>query len=66
MKVCLISAPTANDFDDPEIVESDAVRVTAQHAPLGILSLAAVLEENGLVPTIVDLNRLYYDYLRSE
>ncbi len=66
MKVCLISAPTANDFDDPEIVESDAVRVTAQHAPLGILSLAAVLEENGLVPTIIDLNRLYYDHLRSE
>src|SRR5206468_67670 len=35
-------------------------------APLGILSLAGVLERNGLTPEIVDLNRLYYDCLRSE
>ncbi len=66
MKVCLISAPTANEFDDPEIVESDAMRMIAEHAPLGILSLAAVLEQNGAAPEIVDLNRLYYEYLRAD
>src|SRR5712691_1032958 len=31
-------------------------------APLGILSLAAVLEAKGLQPEVVDLNRVYYDW----
>jgi radical SAM superfamily enzyme YgiQ (UPF0313 family) len=66
MRVCLISAPTANDFDNPDIAESEAVRVVAEHAPLGILSLAAILEERQIVPEIVDLNRIYYDCLKSE
>jgi radical SAM superfamily enzyme YgiQ (UPF0313 family) len=66
VKVCLISAPTANDFDDPAIAELDALRVIAEHAPLGILSLAAVLERQGLQPEIIDLNRLYYECLRSD
>lgn len=66
MKVCLVSAPTANDFNDKEIAESEAVRTIAEHSPLGILSLAAVLEEQGVEQEIVDLNRVYYDYLRSE
>jgi radical SAM superfamily enzyme YgiQ (UPF0313 family) len=66
VNVCLISAPTANDFDNPQVAESDAVRQIAEHAPLGILSLAGVLEQNGLTPEIVDLNRLYYDWIRSE
>jgi radical SAM superfamily enzyme YgiQ (UPF0313 family) len=66
MKVCLISAPTTNDFDDLEIAESDAIRTIAEHAPLGILCLAAVLEQHNLQPEVVDLNRLYYDWLRSE
>jgi radical SAM superfamily enzyme YgiQ (UPF0313 family) len=66
MRVCLASAPTANDFADPELAESVAIRKIAEHAPLGILSLAAVLEREGFVPQIVDLNRLYYDCIRSE
>jgi radical SAM superfamily enzyme YgiQ (UPF0313 family) len=65
MKVCLISAPTANDFEDREIAESEAVRLIAEHAPLGILSLAAVLAREGLQSDVVDLNRLYYDFLRE-
>ena len=66
MKVCLVSAPTANDFDDPKILESDAIRMIAEHAPLGILSLAAVLDQNGSPPEIADANRLYYEYCREE
>jgi len=66
MKVCLVSAPTANDFDKIEIAESDAVRMIAEHAPLGILSLAAVLEQERIELEVVDLNRLYYECLRSE
>jgi radical SAM superfamily enzyme YgiQ (UPF0313 family) len=66
MRVCLASAPTANDFADPALAESEAIRKIAEHPPLGILSLAAVLEREGFLPQIVDLNRLYYDCIRSE
>ena len=62
MKVCLVSAPTANEFDDRAMGETDALRTIAEHAPLGVLSLAAVLETQGLHPEVVDLNRLYYDF----
>jgi radical SAM superfamily enzyme YgiQ (UPF0313 family) len=65
MKVCLVGAPTAHEFDDGAMAESDALRAIAEHAPLGVLSLAAVLEEQGLRPEVVDLNRLYYDFQRN-
>lgn len=66
MRVCLVSAPTVTDFEDPAVAEDEAVRLVSEHAPIGILNLAAVLELQGIVPQIVDLNRLYYEYLRSE
>jgi radical SAM superfamily enzyme YgiQ (UPF0313 family) len=62
MRVCLVGAPTAHEFDDHPIGEADARRAIAEHVPLGVLSLAAVLEHQGLRPEIVDLNRLYYDF----
>ena len=64
-KVCLIGPPTVTDFEDQGVAESDAIRLIAEHAPIGILSLASVLEQHGIIPQIVDLNRLYYTYLRS-
>ena len=66
MRVCLISPPTVTDFEDRSVAEDEAVRLIEEHAPVGILSLAAVLENMGTSPHIVDLNRLYYQYLRSE
>ena len=66
MQICLISPPTVTDFEDPAVAEDEAIRLIEEHAPVGILSLAAVLEEKGTSPHIVDLNRLYYQYLRSE
>jgi radical SAM superfamily enzyme YgiQ (UPF0313 family) len=66
MKICLISAPTANDFLDENLVEMEAIKAIAEHAPLGILSLAAVLEQNGTTPDIIDLNRLYYKWIHSD
>jgi radical SAM superfamily enzyme YgiQ (UPF0313 family) len=65
MRVCLVSPPTATEFEDRAVAESEAVRLFAEHAPLGILSLAAVLEERGIAVHVVDLNRVYYRYLRS-
>jgi len=64
MKVCLISAPTANQFSNGLVGETDAARIMGELAPVGILSLAAVLEANGLEPEVVDLNRIYYEWRR--
>src|SRR5579859_1478878 len=65
MKVCLISAPTANQFDGRPVDEADAARIMGELAPVGILSLAAVLETKGLQPEVVDLNRVYYSWLQD-
>src|SRR6478609_4500005 len=65
MKVCLISAPTANQFDRRAIGETEAARIMGELAPVGILSLAAVLEAKGLQPEVVDLNRIYYSWLQD-
>src|ERR1041385_7190738 len=65
MKVCLISAPTANQLDSRAVGEMDASRIMGELAPVGILSLAAVLETKGLQPAVVDLNRIYYEWLRD-
>jgi radical SAM superfamily enzyme YgiQ (UPF0313 family) len=65
MKVCLISAPTANQLDSRAVGEIDASRIMGELAPVGILSLAAVLEAKGLQPEVVDLNRVYYEWLRD-
>src|SRR5947209_5669766 len=65
MKVCLVGAPTAHEFDDHTMSETHAMQAIAEHAPLGVLSLAAVLEQQGMKPEVVDLNRLYYDFRRN-
>src|SRR5256714_7349350 len=62
MKVCLISAPTASQLENPAVSETDAARMMGELAPVGILSLAAVLEARGLQPEVVDLNRVYYSW----
>src|SRR3954468_22797414 len=62
MKVCLVSAPTANQFDGRLVGETEASRIMGELAPVGILSLAAVLEAKGLQPEVVDLNRVYYNW----
>src|SRR5438270_7626060 len=65
MKVCLISAPTANQFDSRVVGEMEAACIMGELAPVGILSLAAVLEAKGLQPEVVDLNRVYYSWLQD-
>jgi radical SAM superfamily enzyme YgiQ (UPF0313 family) len=42
--------------------ETEAARIMGELAPVGILSLAAVLEAKGLQPEVVDLNRIYYEW----
>lgn len=44
----------------------EAARMMGELAPVGILSLAAVLEAKGLQPEVVDLNRIYYSWLQGQ
>jgi radical SAM superfamily enzyme YgiQ (UPF0313 family) len=64
MKVCLISAPTANQLHKA-VGETEAARMMGELAPVGVLSLAAVLEARDLRPEVVDLNRVYYSWLQG-
>ena len=64
MQFCLVSPATVTEFDR-EVAQTDAILRLAEHAPVGILTLAAVLEQHGRDPDIFDLNVLYYDYLKS-
>ena len=64
MKICLVSSPTAAEFD-ARLADSEAVRQISEQAPIGILTLAAILGQHGITVEVVDLNRTYYRYLRS-
>ena len=55
MRICFVSPPTVTDFEEWSVAEAEVIRIIAEHAPLGVLSLAAVLEECGHQAEIVDL-----------
>jgi radical SAM superfamily enzyme YgiQ (UPF0313 family) len=66
MKVCLISPPTVSDFIEREVLESEAHKLIVQYAPVGILTLAAVLDGLGVDIHLLDLNRFFYDHLNLD
>lgn len=61
MRVCLVAPPTFEEYDEGPVAQTDASVNLIENCPLGILSLAAVLEGHGITPTILDLNRLHFD-----
>jgi Radical SAM superfamily len=63
MEVHFVTAATATDFEDPADAGTHLPRRYAASPHLGVLSLSAVLEQRGYSPRIVELNRLYYEYL---
>jgi len=65
MRVCLVSPPTATDFGESQIAKSERVRGIVEHPPVGILVLAAILEQRGIEVFVVDLNRTYLEYLKT-
>ena len=65
MNICLISPPTLGEFNDRFVADSEAARLIFEHAPMGILSLAAVLDQQDVQVQIVDLNRLYHAYVNA-
>ncbi len=59
MKICLIGAPTAVEFEPPPGGRCTQRTEEDEQPPLGILSLAAVLERAGIPLEILDLNGLF-------
>lgn len=66
MKVGLITVATATEFGDPEEINSQSVRAVAYEPQLGLLSLASVLGGHGDTVHLVDLNRIYLQYVASD
>jgi len=60
MKLCLVSPPIVTELEGTPASRAGVVRRTAE-PPLGILSLAALLEERGIQPQILDVNRFFYE-----
>jgi hypothetical protein len=63
MRICFVAPPSLTEPDEPSPDYRAELSTLAENAPTGILTLAAVLEQRGIVPAIIDLNRLYYDHL---
>lgn len=63
MDVCFVSALTMTDFGDLELIRCSN-QEDMMDPPLGILSLAAVLSEKGIISHVVNLNKLFFDFLK--
>ena len=66
MRVCLISPPTATEFEGSVASRSGTARLSVDYPPLGILSLAAVLEQRGTPLDILNLNGLFCEFVCRE
>jgi len=64
--VCLIGPPTVTEFEGTVTDRNQAERINTNHPPLGVLSLAAVLEEKGIPHQLFDLNRLCCEWICHE
>src|SRR5215469_16930642 len=64
MTICLVTAPTIAEFSTPQELRSSSVESASTEPQLGILSLAAVLQNRGDDLRILNLNRIYYEYSR--
>ena len=61
--ICLITALTVVDFIDPELTTETHANTGAQ---LGVLTLAALLREQGYEPIVLNLDNLFYDFVRRD
>jgi radical SAM superfamily enzyme YgiQ (UPF0313 family) len=63
VKVCLASAPTISGFDElAGVWDRDA---DSRLVPLGVLTLAAVLERGGFTPEVVNLDEAYAAWIEA-
>jgi radical SAM superfamily enzyme YgiQ (UPF0313 family) len=60
MSVCLVTALTVADFIDPDLTTEAHAKTGAQ---IGVLTLAALLREQGINPIFFNLDDLFYDFI---
>lgn len=65
MRLSLVTAAIATDFEDAGDAASGDVRAFAVAPQLGILSLASILEQSGIRPDLINLDQLYWEYLNQ-
>ena len=61
--ICLITALTVADFIDPELTAEAHSNTGAQ---LGVLTLAALLRQQGYHPHIINLDDLFFEFVRHD
>src|SRR5947209_4328610 len=65
MKICLAGPPTVEHITRENFLEHNSARSVADRIPLGILTLASSLQRNAFDCRVVDLNRMFLDYIRE-
>src|ERR1700743_242327 len=65
MRLSLVTAPIATDFEDAAEGAYQRKRGFSTSPQLGILSLAGIMEHIGFPPGITNLDQLYYRYLEE-
>src|SRR4030095_15498837 len=63
LSVCLVTALTVADFIDFDLVTETHTKTGAQ---LGVLTLAAILRKDGFQPHVVNLDDLFFAFLKQE
>jgi len=58
--ICLVTALTVADFIDPDLIAGAHTDTGAQ---LGVLTLAALLREQGFNPSVVNLDDLFFEFI---
>jgi len=61
--ICLVTALTVSDFIDPDLTADAHANTGAQ---LGVLTLAALLRRQNYVPTIINLDDLFFEFVRLD
>ena len=61
--ICLVTALTVSDFIDPDLTAGANSNTGAQ---LGVLTLAALLRRQGYDPFLVNLDDLFFEFVRSD
>src|ERR1044072_4479366 len=65
MRICTISPPTITQFNNQQLADDEVKQIIAENAPLGLLSLAAVLERQSVLSHVVDLNHRYSEFVKE-
>lgn len=65
MRICLTGPPTVEHVTQDTLSVHESARSIADRVPLGVLTLAAGLEQQGKKCSVVDLNRAFLDATRT-